>query len=126
MDRRYGRSIACAGVIFMISVVPGGSVPDVPIWNIDKFVHSLVYFWMTVFLYFDLCRAENHGLTRTLYTAVLLSLTYGGVLELLQQSAIINRTGSWSDFGANGLGALLAAGFILLLNSNRHLQYFRK
>ena len=118
---RFGKSIAWCALIFVISTLPDKQVPQVPVWNADKLVHALIYFCLALFLYGDIRKGPASS-PRALAVAVLFSIAYGGALELLQNTAVVNRSGNWLDFGANALGALLAAAIILVLRHQRGLR----
>ena len=50
---------------------------------------------------------------------VLLGMTAGGILEILQETVAIGRSGTWEDFAANTAGAL--AGFGLMTALHRRI-----
>lgn len=123
----FWKSISFSCLIFIISVIPGPQVPQIPIWNFDKLVHALIYFWLTVVFCVDLKKARWTALNRyALGIAILGAIGYGGLLEILQSADFIQRSFSWFDFFANGFGAA-AAGFILVfmkLSRERNAGFF--
>ncbi|MCB0402962.1 MAG: VanZ family protein [Flavobacteriales bacterium] len=96
-------------VIAILSGFPGSKVPEIPIWQFDKLVHSLMYAVLSGSLimayYQQYRRPEKRSL---LYVSLFLfGVFYGGIMEILQYYIFINRSGSWYDFFANAFGALL-------------------
>ncbi len=99
------------GVIFVLSTIPGASLPDFSFWHLltfDKLVHALFF---TV-LSFQLMRGcikqyrkprirSNSG-----KIAVVGAFAYGGFVELYQELYLIDRYGDWVDVLANLIGAL--------------------
>lgn len=98
--------------------MPGQQVPELPFWNFDKLVHGAVYFWLAIFLYYDLKMHTGDGFwRRNSYPLTLVcSIGYGGLLEVLQAFVFINRSGSWLDFWANTLGVVAAGVSVNILN----------
>jgi hypothetical protein len=110
---RFWKTLLCILFIFIISAVPGQSVPDIPIWNFDKLVHSFIYFWLTFSLYHDLKSVRNFSGARYTFIIWLAGpIAYGGLLEILQNFIFINRSGNWVDFWANTFGVIGAAVFV--------------
>ena len=95
-------------IILIISGFPGNKIPEVPIWQFDKFIHSGVYAILSilVLLAFD----KQYSITKSRYITqiivVLISVSYGGFMEILQNYIFINRSGNLYDFIANTIGAI--------------------
>jgi VanZ family protein len=106
---KFWKSAAWAFFVLGISAMPGQSVPDLPVWQLDKLVHAVIYFGMAFFLYWDLkcCSFAVRSEWKALALAMGVSIVFGGMIELLQKYAFVNRSGSWLDFFANGAGVLL-------------------
>jgi VanZ family protein len=119
--RPYWKSILWAIIIMILSAAPGRTVPEVPVWNFDKLVHIAMYWALALFLYADLKRCPDpvRSDQKALSLAISLSIVYGGVIELLQNYAFVDRSGSWLDFLANGAGAILLAICVYLSRKRR-------
>ena len=51
---------------------------------------------------------------KALCLAVVISIAYGGITELMQEYLVPTRTGDWVDFAADGIGTLLGAAVFYL------------
>lgn len=101
------RNIIWAGIIFALCAMPSDSVPDpkLNIPNLDKAVHFVMYFIMSIFLCSEL-RYQTRLSLRTVYTiAIGFSIIYGGLIEILQYR-YFNRGGDWWDLLADVLGGI--------------------
>lgn len=104
-------SFFVAVIIFYLScLIAPSNVPKVdfklPI-ETDKIVHFIMYFGLAGIGSFNYI-VQNKGriiILKMLIFAVLLSILYGGLIEILQ-AKYFDRTGDWFDFLANSLGAL--------------------
>lgn len=78
--------------------------------NSDKLVHASAYFLFCIIwflaLYFG---KQNWSFKRSLAIAIVWSLFYGMVIEILQLELTTYRTGDFLDMLANSTGILLAA-----------------
>ena len=111
------KSISSIIFIFVISSMPGQSIPDIPIWNFDKLIHCFIYFWLTFIVFLDLTRTAAWISSQTaLLFSFMFSISYGGTLEILQRTVFINRSGDWIDLSANTLGAVFAIAVLPYIN----------
>lgn len=93
--------------------------PKVKIEDADKVVHFTFHFVFTVlwFLYLDVKKPSQ----KRLYIKVLLvSICYGGFIEIAQGLFTTNRSADIADVLFNSLGAL--AGIAVLILSRRLLK----
>ncbi len=104
------KALFWAVFIFVISAIPGQVIPPYKIWNADKIVHSFIYFILTILLIAAWNKQKQFILLKA--KAKLLSfcfaVTYGGIIEILQENCFTNRSGNIPDFIANSLGAAIA------------------
>ena len=75
-------------------------------YGFDKFLHAGAYGLLAGLLTLT-TRTRRAGMA-----AIALAIAYGGLVEIAQ-SFIPERMGSWEDFAANSIGALLAGGLLL-------------
>ena len=96
-------------IILVLSGYPGEKLPEVPVWQIDKLVHTFIYGVLSILTFFSFKKQLMDGNLRlkTGCWIVLFVIFYGGLMEILQMSIFINRSGNWQDFIANSLGAFL-------------------
>jgi VanZ family protein len=113
--KAYTPAVIWAATIFVLSAVPGNKLYMPPIWNADKFAHSGVYFVLAACLIFGFLRAGHcQNIKSAILSAILISVVFGGILEILQQFVFVGRFGDLLDFTANSTGAILAGLFALL------------
>ena len=78
--------------------------------GIDKLVHICMYGGLCFLLWIEYLR--NHNVInwyKILPGAIILPITFSGIIELLQSFCTEHRGGDWLDFAANTTGVLLAA-----------------
>lgn len=96
-------------IITIISGYPGHKVPEVPMWQFDKFVHTFIYLILSITMLIAFNRQYQIRKKRLFLTILILffGVFYGGIMEILQHYIFINRSGNWYDFIANALGSVL-------------------
>ena len=100
-------------LIFGLCTIPGKSIPKIgwlELLSFDKYVHLSIFF-MEQLLFIRALRSlsTDHFLNKNAYvSAALISITYGGILEILQATLLSERSGDIFDFIANSSGVLLA------------------
>ena len=110
--------IVWAALMFVLSAIPGDSINLPVFWNADKFAHIFVYFILAILLLFALIWSQRSiSFIESALLTFLVSIAYGGIIEILQQYVFINRNGDFLDFIANSIGAAL--GVVAML-------YFKK
>ncbi|WP_297696369.1 VanZ family protein [uncultured Eudoraea sp.] len=94
---------------------------EINIPHLDKVVHFIFYF-IASFLGVLLIRERTKG-RLNLYRAVIISLLiviiYGTLIEVIQNTFTLNRSGELYDVLANSLGAFFGAGLIIILFSGK-------
>lgn len=96
-------------IIIILSGFPGSKVPEIPIWQFDKLIHSLMYAVLSGTLILA-CQPQYQLSNKRLYYVLFIffgGTFYGGIMEILQHYIFINRSGNWYDFFANAFGAFL-------------------
>lgn len=103
---RRAPAVVYAAAVFYGGVIDIGTLPELPGLSADKVLHALAFFGLALLVelaFYELAPARRRLL------GVLLSAGAGGLLELVQ-AALPYRSAELWDFGADILGALLAAG----------------
>lgn len=114
----YG--ILWALLILALCGLPGRDFPDLSFWKLltfDKFAHAFVFAVQVLLLIVGFKKQRTFPLLK--YVAVkaslAISLSYGALVELLQQLVFTDRTADLLDFIANSLGCFLGLlGFYLI------------
>ena len=108
-------ALVWALLIAFLCGMPGTSVPHVS-WleflSFDKFVHASLFFVLTTLSYKGIYTKYNVEYLSTepvYFCALLMSIAYGGVLELLQSTIFVARSADIYDFFANSIGAVAAS-----------------
>lgn len=89
--------------------------------HLDKVVHFIFYF-VASFLGVLLIREQTKGqlnLSRAVIISMLAVIIYGIVIEVIQNTFTLNRSGELYDVLANSLGAFFGAGLIIILFSGK-------
>lgn len=95
----YWPPVLLTSVLTGVFLMPGSTIPDVQIINLDKMVHVSA-FVLLFFLWF-LARPDKQ-------TAILfLVISYGLGIEFLQEWLPLQRSFEWADVVADSAGALL-------------------
>ncbi len=101
--------ILCGTVILILTGLPGSLLPPVkPVVGMDKVVHLLMYATFAFLCIWGYRRqfVENGEAYRkkALMLALVISIAYGGLTELMQEFLVPKRTGDWFDFLADSIG----------------------
>ena len=122
--KAYTPAIIWAITVFVLSAVPGDNIPMPPILNADKIAHLGVYFILCAALIYGFLRADScANINKSIVVAILISVLFGGMLEILQQHLFVGRFGDILDFAANSTGAILA-GLLVLPFKNKILKLY--
>ncbi|MEP7167846.1 MAG: VanZ family protein [Bacteroidota bacterium] len=107
--------ILWAVLIFILCVIPGSAIPHyrwTDLLSIDKAVHSFLFAVLTLLLIRGFKRQNDFSFLKThlLIILFLFSVIYGGLLELMQNYCLTDRSGSWFDLIADATGSVLGIG----------------
>ena len=109
MIKKYIFSILVALIIMYLSLANSHTfdkVSFIKIPNIDKLIHFTMYFsLMSVLILENRKTIKSAG---SLFLIGLLPLFYGILMEILQATLTVSRTGSVFDAMANGAGMLVS------------------
>ena len=98
-------SIVCAGLIAYLSLIREPHFHLPPVSYADKWGHIAMYLVFAIVL---MCEKVP-----VVYTC-LVSIIYGGLMELLQHYFFPPRTGDWWDWLADGIGTLVGIAFFMM------------
>lgn len=90
-----------AGVIFL-SLIKMPST-GINIKNVDKFYHSIAYFSLTITWLFTFYKKPEKK-----YIIVICCILFGIIIEVLQSTITVYRTGDYLDVIANSIGVIIA------------------
>lgn len=112
--KTYILSIIIIITIITLSIMPTNPDSDNPLFNIeniDKIIHGIMYFGLTMVLAMDYFRKKSYELKKMIVLAVLI-LLFSISMEILQYFIISWRSGDYKDVFANFFGIVI--GCILL------------
>ena len=120
---QYWKTIFWAVLIVLLSTMPVQRIPGTRLFDIphfDKFVHFSLYATLTTLWLIDYFKnTYNLSAVRVVFI-ILISISYGAMMELVQKVFIQQRSGDWFDFLANTTGIFVA---LLLF---RYYIFYRK
>jgi hypothetical protein len=111
----YKFALLWATVIFALCSMPGRLIPTVSwleLLSFDKWVHAGVFFILVSL--FQIAITANQQNPKLIYLYFILSVMYGGALEIMQATVFSERSADWLDMIANSFGCLMA----LVLRTN--------
>lgn len=104
----YALSVACCAAVLVLTLMPGDSVSDVPLFlHADKLAHFVMFGVLAVVFLWDFsrkCKTLSRG---GYWCAVAAASVLGGVVELLQQGMGMGRSGDIADWVADIAGAVV-------------------
>jgi VanZ family protein len=103
-----------AVIIFVLSSIPGDSIPHVAALRYDKVVHALVYAVLGGLVFVALSYHSSLSKRRLVALAAVLALGYG-LSDEFHQLFVRNRSADLYDAMADGIGGLVGAALAALV-----------
>ncbi|CAN5329105.1 hypothetical protein BH09BAC6_BH09BAC6_15440 [soil metagenome] len=123
-----GPAILWALFIFIMCTINLGKVSDEPFFfpGFDKLAHCGFFFVLVVLYSCGIIRQQNPpSLSYKSAAGVTgIAITYGGIIEILQQTIFTWRTSEWGDLFADSMGSLMGVFSILL--TIKAINYVKK
>jgi VanZ family protein len=105
----------------IVSLVKLDNIPDVGVSYGDKIFHFLAYCILT-FLWFNVFfNAFKLKKRRAIYFSIVLSIIFGIIIEILQETITVSRALDAYDVLANTIGVLIAS-LVLWFKDNLHVK----
>lgn len=103
--------------LLLVCMLPGNRLPQEPVVNADKIFHAiafglLAYLWVRGW---KLQQTSALIRSRAWPLALLCTIAFGGLIELLQETLAQNRSADWLDWLFDSLGAIAGVSFYSLL-----------
>ena len=110
--RYYFTPLFWAAVILFLSSVPTSELPDFSFWKLftfDKVAHTFMYGVLSFQVMKSCIRQYANWYLRfnAGKVAAITSIAYGGMIEVFQEFALMDRHGDWMDLVADIIGAFL-------------------
>lgn len=106
----YTIALAC------VSLIKINDIPDYVPSITDKIFHFLTYGLLTILWYQTWLTKFRSKKTTALFLAIVISISFGIIIEVLQDNITSTRIFDLKDILANILGVILAIGIITLKN----------
>ncbi|NMH87560.1 VanZ family protein [Flavivirga algicola] len=104
-----------------VSLIKLNNVPDIGVSFGDKIFHFCAYFVLTLLWFYTFLFSFKYKSRKAMLLAVILSVLFGTIIEVLQGSVTASRSLDIYDAVANSLGALLAS-TVLWFKSSLHVK----
>lgn len=101
-------------LMIVVSSTPGQKLPEVGLWNFDKFAHNVEFFIFTLLLFRYFLFKKQIKLSNIWRLCIIIGLVYAG-LDELHQMLIPNRCCAWQDYVADSAGVLGGVAVALML-----------
>jgi len=108
----FWKSIIWAIIIFILCSIPGSDLPKFTFGDflqIDKIAHIFMYFTFTIFLIDSFTKQNKYKKLKLNYKffSILISIIYGGLIELFQFLWFNERSADLLDLLSNIFGIIL-------------------
>ncbi|MDO5972437.1 VanZ family protein [Flavivirga aquimarina] len=107
--------------LITVSLIKLSDIPDIGVSFGDKIFHFLAYFVLTVLWFYTFSYTFKFKKKKAIVFAVVLSVLFGIIIEVLQDSITIYRALDVYDVVANTLGAVFAS-ILLWFKSSLHVK----
>lgn len=109
---RYIPPIVVGSLIFVITcLIKPDTLPGMPEgipW--DKIAHFGMFFMLSAVIMYEYYRLHKNSISivKWLFWGFIIPISYGGVIELLQEFFFVYRGAEWGDFIADAAGSFAA------------------
>ena len=129
MRRHILYALAWALFILVLCGMPGKSIPHnsfLDLLQVDKLIHAAIFFIFSYLLLNWVTRYPGDWcLSRwTIIAVMVFSISYGGLMEVMQATMFEDRSADLIDFIANSIGAV--SGALLFKKINRSFSRWKK
>jgi VanZ family protein len=114
-----GLAIGWTLLIAVLCLVKFGSLPSFSVSSADKYIHIILHFGFTLFWGFYFSQKQNQIALPTIINIVILSVLYGILVEVLQETFTTTRHADIFDVLANLVGALIALGVFTFIKKTK-------
>ncbi len=116
---KYKYSLLWASTILIACGINGNYIPQIHITDIfkpDSIAHLAMFGVLTFLIATDKIRAKltQNTIQKITLQALIISVLYGVIIEILQATVFINRSYDYADMLANTIGCCIAAAIIFI------------
>ena len=125
LTRNIYPGLLCGIIILILTGLPGSCFPHVKTAiGLDKVVHIAMYAgfaFLSIWGYRDqFVQKSNKEKHKALVLTFIISIVYGALTEIMQETICYQRTGSVYDFIADVIGSLLGIAFFSFLQKKKN------
>ena len=106
MNKYFVASIFWAGLILILTLTPGTSIPDYKIFTYDKLGHLVIFLVLAYLFVSGLHQNNPESSKKSILIGMILTIIYGALIEYAQDH-IPHRSMDWVDMIANCSGSFL-------------------
>lgn len=121
MFLRYNQfSISIFIVILLLCLLPGTQVPCIGQENLDKFLHGFLFALLSFTMMVGFLKQYQFRVLALNASKIVIvfGLSYGIVIEVLQDLFLPDRSFEWLDILADGVGTVLGFSLFLWIKGN--------
>ena len=107
-----------SAALTLVCLVPLNGVIKVNITLGDKIFHAVTYMILSFLWYLTFYYNLNSNKTKALMYAMLVSITFGIIIEILQGTVTAYRSADINDVIANTIGVLIMSAVIVIKNKS--------
>lgn len=100
-------------IILYLTLVPGKFLVKTPLFSYDKFGHMLIFIVWTALYWFVLDSSKKFTQREIYLRSSVVSIAFGGIIEILQLLLPIYRSAELYDFVADVAGTIVALAVIV-------------
>ncbi|WP_421752081.1 VanZ family protein [Croceimicrobium sp.] len=117
----YTPALLWGFLISYLTLIPGKEVPAALASLNDKLLHAAIFFLTAGLIIMAATRYQfKRSLSKQRLAGIwLVCVSFGALIEILQNDFVPGRNGDWMDFWANSLGAGIAVLLWLLFQGRR-------
>jgi len=121
--KQYWLSTVVIVIIFFLCFMSASDFPKVPVRNIDKLVHTIMFLGLSGVIFFDSTSYLRFPISkqRIFWGVFLFPTVLGGLIEILQGALTTTRSADVFDFIFDVFGTIFGLGIALFIN-----RYFLK
>lgn len=123
---KYWKSIAIAIIILIGSLSSGDTISEINFLNIkhiDKLVHFLFYFSLSITLVSSLFKHSKLNTNIIFSITIFVSVSYGILMEILQYYIAVHRSAEIFDFISNTIGCITGIMLFNYLKNSKIIKY---
>ena len=108
--KNFPLTVAFVVMIFVVCMIPIPETPLSGVAQIDKWTHIALYLALGIVFWTEYCRSRSNLKPLMLFVvSILLPVSMGGLIEIMQENLTTCRSGDWLDFAADSIGVVAGA-----------------